>query len=117
MSKRKIREFVYKFESDTYVAPDLTLLSEHVTKTGIIQIDYQQEPDSILWCVLTDGTLLGMTYQRDQEVIAWHRHIVGGVSDTAGTQAQVESVAVIPGTADDGAGIDEIYVAVKRNIN
>tara|TARA_R100000664_G_C2757720_1_gene146107 strand:- start:1628 stop:4363 length:2736 start_codon:yes stop_codon:yes gene_type:complete len=116
-AKRKIREFVYKFESDTYVAPDLTLLSEHITKTGIIQIDYQQEPDSILWCVLTDGTLLGMTYQRDQEVIAWHRHIVGGVSDTAGTQAQVESVAVIPGTADDGAGIDEIYVAVKRYIN
>ncbi len=116
-AKRKIREFVYKFETDTYVAPDLTLLSDHITKTGVIQIDYQQEPNSILWCVLTDGTLLGMTYQRDQEVISWHRHIVGGVSDTAGTQAQVESVAVVPGTADDGAGIDEIYIAVKRYVN
>ena len=116
-AKRKIREFVYKFESDTYVAPDLTLLSEHITKTGIIEFVYQQEPDSVLWCVLTDGTLLGMTYQRDQEVIAWHRHILGGVSDTASTQAQVESVAIIPASADDGAGIDEVYIAVKRRIN
>tara|TARA_X000001382_G_scaffold83599_1_gene59162 strand:+ start:8608 stop:11340 length:2733 start_codon:yes stop_codon:yes gene_type:complete len=116
-AKRKIREFVYKFESDTYVAPDLTLLAEHITKTGIVEYDYQQEPDSVLWCVVTDGTLLGMTYQRDQEVIAWHRHILGGASDTASTQAMVESVAIIPATADDGAGIDEVYIAVKRYVN
>ena len=116
-AQRKIREFVYKFETDTYVAPDLTLLAEHITETGIIEMDYQQEPDSILWCVLTDGTLAGMTYQRDQEVIAWHKHIMGGASDIAGTQAKVESVAVIPGTAGDGAGIDEIWVSVLRWVN
>ncbi len=58
-----------------------------------------------------------MTYQRDQEVIAWHRHILGGTSDTASTQAKVESVAIIPATADDGAGIDEVYIAVKRYVN
>ena len=116
-AQRKIREFVYKFETDTYVAPDLNLLAEHITETGIIEMDYQQEPDSILWCVLTDGTLIGMTYQRDQEVIAWHKHIMGGVSDTAGTQSKVESVAVIPSSASDGAGIDQIWVSVLRWVN
>jgi len=116
-AKRKIREFVYKFETDTFVAPDLCLLAEHITNTGIIQFDYQQEPDSVIWSVLADGTLLGMTYQRDQEVVAWHKHILGGVSDTASTQAQVESIAIIPATADDGAGIDEVYIAVKRRVD
>jgi len=56
----------------------MTLLAEHVTDTGIIDVDYAQEPDSIYWAVKTDGTLVGMTYQRDEDVIAWHRHIFGG---------------------------------------
>ena len=116
-AKRKIREFVYRFESDTYVAPDLTLLAEHITSTGIVQLAYQQEPDSILWACLTDGTLLGMTYQRDQDVVAWHSHTIGGVSDTADTKAQVESIAVIPTTATDGAGRDQLWLSVKRLIN
>lgn len=109
---RKLREFVYQFETDAYVSPDLNLLAEHITQTGITQIAYQQEPDSIIWCTLTDGTLIGLTYQRDQKVVAWHRHTLGGTSDAAGAAAQVESVAVIPGSEED-----EVWVSVKRHIN
>lgn len=109
---RKLREFVYQFETDAYVSPDLNLLAEHITQTGITQVAYQQEPDSIIWCVLTDGTLVGLTYQREQKVVAWHRHTLGGTSDAAGTSAEVESVAVIPGTNED-----EVWVSVKRYIN
>jgi hypothetical protein len=42
---------------------------------------------------------------------------VGGVSDTSGTQAKVESVAVIPATADDTAGIDEVWISTLRWVN
>ena len=35
-------------------------------------------PDSIYWAVRADGTLLGLTYQREEDVIGWHRHIIGG---------------------------------------
>ena len=76
--QRKIREFSYRFEDDAYLAPDMTLLAEHITDTGIVDVDYAQEPDSIYWAVRTDGTLIGMTYQRDEDVIAWHKHIIGG---------------------------------------
>jgi len=76
--QRKIREFSYRFEDDAYLAPDMTLLAEHITDTGIVDVDYAQEPDSIYWAVRTDGTLIGMTYQRDEDVIAWHRHEFGG---------------------------------------
>ena len=76
--QRKIRAFAYRFEDDAYVAPDMTLLAEHITDTGIIDVDYAQEPNSIYWACRTDGTLLGMTYHREQDVIAWHRHLFGG---------------------------------------
>ena len=81
-ARRKIRELAYNYDSDGYVAPDLCILNETVTKSGINEMAYQQSPDSILWCVREDGVLAGLTYQRTDNVVAWHRHILGGRSDT-----------------------------------
>lgn len=111
-STKKLRQFIYQFESDTYIAPDLTLLSEHITGGGIVEMAYQREPDSIVWLVRNDGDLIGMTFERDQEVVGWHRHTIGGVSDAAGTKAQVESVGVIP-----SGDRDQVWISVKRYIN
>ena len=115
-AKRKIRELSYNFDTDGYVAPDLTILNDIVTKSGITEMSYQQEPDSILWCVRDDGILAGLTYQRSENVIAWHRHKLGGTFG-AGASATgygvVESAASISGTLTE----DEFYVIVKRTIN
>ncbi len=81
-AKRKIRELAYNFDTDGYVAPDLTILANHITETGVVQMDYQQEPHSIVWAARTDGVLGGLTYNRLENVVAWHRHILGGKSDT-----------------------------------
>ena len=77
-AKRKIRELAYNFDVDGYIAPDMTILAEHVTESGITQMTYQQEPNQIVWGVRDDGELIGLTYQREQQVTAWHRHIFGG---------------------------------------
>jgi hypothetical protein len=77
-AKRKVRELAYNFDVDGYVAPDMTILSEHITESGITQMAYQQEPNQIIWCTRTDGELIGLTYQREQQVTAWHRQIFGG---------------------------------------
>lgn len=71
---RKVREFVYSWESDSYYATNLTELAEHITESGIREIALQRQPNCILWCVLNNGSLAAMTYEREQEVIAWHRH-------------------------------------------
>jgi hypothetical protein len=39
----------------------------------------QRNPDVIVWMTLADGTLISMTYEREQNVIAFARHIIGGV--------------------------------------
>lgn len=114
-ASRKLRELAYVFEVDGFKAPDMTLLAEHITNPGLTELAYQEQPQAVLWSVRSDGALLGMTYERDQEVVAWHRHELGGYSNAGGTAfAQVESIACVP--APD-ATRDELYAIVKRYIN
>ena len=110
-AKRKIRELAYNFDVDGYIAPDMTILAEHISEGGLTQMAYQQEPNQVIYAVRGDGELIGLTYQREQQVTAWHRHIFGGVFGSG--NAVCESVAVIP--TDDTEY--EVYVIVKRTIN
>lgn len=98
---RKLREFEYSLEADAYKSTDITLLAEHITKGGILQIAEQQQPEPIIWCIRGDGQLIGLTFNKVQNIYGWHRHITDG---------QFESVAVIP---TDGE--DRIYVIVNRD--
>ena len=108
-AKRKIRELAYNFDSDGYVAPDLTILNETVTKTGINEMAYQQSPDSIIWCVRDDGELVGLTYQRSENVTAWHRHILGGKSQectiTVSDYANIPTGTKLTFTKSDGTEV------------
>lgn len=76
--RKKIREFAYQFEDDAYAAPDMCLLADHILGTGVVDVAYAQEPESIYYAVRDDGILCGMTYQRQEDIVAWHRHIIGG---------------------------------------
>jgi len=100
-----LSEMAYSFEEDSLKANNMTILAEHVTKGGIKQTAYQARKDDILWCVTGEGKLVGLTYQREHEVSAWHTH------DTDGA---FESVSV--NYSNDGTA-DEVWFSVKRNIN
>tara|TARA_R100000742_G_C4279680_1_gene105269 strand:+ start:4901 stop:7492 length:2592 start_codon:yes stop_codon:yes gene_type:complete len=108
-ARRKLRELVYDYNSDSYLAPDLTLLAEHITASGIKEISYMQEPDNIVWCVLNNGKLAGMTYRREEQVVAWHEHIIGGVSGSAtvtvSDYANIATGATLKITKSDGETI------------
>lgn len=113
---RKVRELTYFFDVDGFRATDLTLLAEHITSPSLVELAHQKEPQPVLWCVRSDGTLVGVTYERDVDSFkaGWHRHILGGESDAAGTQAKVESVAVIP--SQDGTR-EDLWLVVNRRID
>lgn len=101
---RKFLEAFYNWQIDGFISQDLNLMSDHVTHGGVVQHAFQQILDSIVWIVTGDGILAGMTYDRNQNVVSWHRHTTDGV---------YESVARIYG----GTTADEIWVVVNRTIN
>ncbi len=107
-SGRKIGELSYLFEKDGFEGKDMTVLAESITKGGITDMAYQQDPINVLWCARGDGKLLGFTYLAEQKIKAWHYHKLGG------TDTVVESVSVIP--SPDGTR-DDLWLIVKRTIN
>jgi hypothetical protein len=112
---RKIRDMkMAESVNERWIADDVTILAEHVTRGGIIDQTYQQEPDSVSWYAC-DGKLLGFTLNREQEVRGWHPHRIGGYSNAAQTDfAIVESIISTP--APDGDR-DELWMIVGRYIN
>ena len=100
---RVVREFGYSFNSDKYESGDLTLLAKHLTEWRYIKYwAWQAEPYGILWCVLNSGKMIALTYMREHDVVAWHRHETDG---------KVIDVACIPG--EDG--FTQVWFLVERN--
>ena len=104
---RKLRELVYDDAVNSYVAPDMTILADHITLGGITRMAFQQEPNRMVWATLATGDLICFTYERSQQVTAWHRHTLGG------TDSKVESIAVIPHPDGDQ---DQLWMIVSRTI-
>lgn len=102
---RKVRAMSFKFEDDGFDSPDITVFAEHVTDTGIIDITFQQEPNPVVWACRADGVLIGCTFSREQDVVAWHRHPMSGV---------VECVETIP--SPDGSK-DDLWIIARFTIN
>lgn len=101
---KKLRAMGYNFEQDAFASPDLSKLSEHITGDGLVDLAYQQEAESVLWAVRTDGVLVSMTIDREEGVMAWARHTTDGL---------FESVATVP----TSSGTDAVWVSVQRTID
>lgn len=89
---------------DTYDSQELTLLVPDLLVSGIKSIAIQRQPDTRIHCVLGDGSVAILTYEPQEEVLAWSKW----TSDSG----IVERVAILPGTAEDA-----VYYHVRRDIN
>ena len=70
-----VRDFSYEFAADAYTGKDLTIMARHFFEgREIVQWAYAQAPHSIVWCVLSDGSLLSLTYMKEHDVWAWTEH-------------------------------------------
>lgn len=103
----KLREMLFDFQSDSFASNDLTLFGDHLTRGKIKQLAFQQEPDTVCWIVTENGDLLSLTYDREQTVFAWAKHILGG--------ADVKVISVASVSSDDQR--DEVWFVVERTID
>lgn len=106
-SKRKIYSLSWDLNQDGYDSDELTLLAEHITESGIRQgpMAFQQRLDPRLFFILTDGTLISMTFFVKEKVIGFTRYVTDGT---------FEAVGLIPNAS---GGNDQVYVIAKRTIN
>lgn len=102
---KRVREISWQQESARFVPLDRTVLARHITSdtATIQQWAYEQDPNSTIWAVRSDGTLLALTYFPEQEIVAWSRHTTDGA---------FESVASIPTMTSD-----RTYLVVHRVVN
>jgi len=105
---RRVREMTYSFENDSFVADDLTVFSNHVTESKIVDWAYQRAPDPAVWCVRTDGEIAYMSYERAQNVWSWCRLTTHDNT----SQSSFESVAVVSTPFEE----DQVCCIVKRII-
>lgn len=105
----RLREMAYDFARDAYVAPDLTLLAEHVTSGGVIQLGFARQPDSLVFAV-TGVHLAVLTYNREQNITAWARYVTARTRST--DIGGFESACAIYGTPKD-----EVWCVVRRVVN
>lgn len=97
----KVREFGYLLEKDRYESPDLTILSDHIFGgEPVDDVAIMRNPFQVVWFV-AGGNLYGLTYERAQNVVAWHRHE---------TQGDILSVACVRSSTDE----DQVWFLVDR---
>lgn len=105
----KLLAYNFRFESDSYAATDLYAIAETLLTAPLQRIAYCQEPDTVLWILQEDGKLFSLTYDKDQNTIAWAQH----PHNLANTFV-LDMVAVpIP---DDGTGkpSDQLWLITER---
>lgn len=103
-SRRLLRDFQYSLEEDGFSGNSLTMLVEHLFGTRhIVDMCYQQEPESVVYVVMSDGALLSCTYLPGQNVVAWARH------QTDGKYLGCVSLVNVDGS-------DRVYFLVKRTV-
>ena len=97
-----IRDLTYSYDVDKYTGDDVSLLAAHLFEGHtIVALAYQQTPNTVVWCVREDGGLLGMTYIKEQDVYAWHKHTTAG---------KFADVCTISGNREE-----ELWAVVERD--
>lgn len=99
-----VLDFFYRYEAGGYASSDLSIRASHLFDFKTIKdMALSKSPYPIVWCVSSDGSLLGCTYIPEQNIDAWHQHA---------TKGEFESVAAVAEGVED-----HLYVVVKRTLN
>lgn len=96
-----VYDLSWNFWVNIYTGNDLTILSSHLfLNKKLVQWCFAREPYKLVWAVRNDGTMLSLTYLKEQNVYGWARH------DTQGLIVGVCSIEEPP--------VKAVYAVVQR---
>ena len=103
-NEKRLQSFFYNFQIDGFDSDEISKLSEHILSGGISQMAYQQIRDQIVYMTRSDGEVVGLVFNQEDNVLAFFRR----QNDTV----NFESVASIY-----GVGEDEVWFVSETTID
>lgn len=100
----KVRELFYSLEADGFQTRDVSILSDHLLASGVVDWTIQRSTAFHVWCVLENGEAVCMTLNKEQNIVAWHAHRL--------ENGRILSVASLRGSPDTPD--EEVWFAVAR---
>lgn len=118
-----VREFGYLLKSDGYTASNVTILTENITRSGIKEMLYQQQPNTTLWVLMNDGRMAGLIRNDEHNVMAWFETETSNLISESDSVPQSDldfgfgykSMTVIPDWKDSREDI--LWNVVRRYVN
>jgi len=102
-SRKRAYVLSYSVEANDYVSQEISRFNPTILNAGVAICAVQRIPDTRIWNVMDDGSVVCLTYEKTEDVIAW---------TTFETDGLVEDVMVLPNT--DG---DDVYFIINRTID
>jgi hypothetical protein len=102
-SGSSVYQMQYSLEVNDYTPANLSELCPEVTEPSIVRMAIQQEPDTRVHCVRSDGKAAVLVKDEAENTLAWI------IVETDGV---IEDAFVLPGNTED-----KVYYAVKRTID
>lgn len=88
---RKSIRFISIDSFGTFNNIDLLLLANHFGNYTITSLAVQNDFTSYLWCTTAEGPLLCCTYDKENKVLAWSKHEIGGGRKVLGLNLTLEN--------------------------
>ena len=110
---QSVRDYDEKLGSTRFGGTDVSVFATSVfADNPIVDWTWQQEPNSTVWCVLADGRLASFTYDKEQEIMAWAVHELGGGGKARG----IAKTCAVFGREQGRPTTGEVMVAVERDV-
>lgn len=101
--RQRVHELYFDIAATDYRTRELTKFKQEMCEAGVADIAVQRSPVRRLWLPLDDGICAALTYDTDDDVVAWTPVETDGV---------IERVAVLPSSSED-----RVYCIIKRVVN
>jgi hypothetical protein len=104
-----IRDLSYNIYFNVFTGNDISEISSHLFYGFTIQEwAWAEQPFYVVWAIRNDGTMLTLTYLKEQEFVGWAHSITAG---------SFKSVAAVTEATADAGTVDAIYTVVQRSVN
>lgn len=102
-----VRDSLYNFYANVYTGTDITIIPSHLFfGYQVTEWAWAEEPFKLVYAIRSDGTLLTLTFMKEQDFVAWAHH------DTNGT---FNSVCSIIETTAQGP-VNAVYTVCSRTV-